>query len=562
MKRLTSGLLSCAMVICMLCNCTTYAGAKETPESIVASMTVEQKLAQMIMPSFRTWNDKDMTTLNSELTAALKKYDFGGVILFSQNINNATQTTNLINSIQKAHISGGFKSKMFVAIDQEGGRVTRLKTGTRMPGNMAVAASGDPANATKAASVIGEELAVQGFNLDFAPVVDVNSNPANPVIGVRSFSEKPDVVAQYGALFVDGLHNQKVMACLKHFPGHGDTDVDSHTGLPRVNKTYDELLKTELVPYTSLASNADFIMTAHIQYPQIEKETCVSKASGEKIFLPATLSKKFLTEILRGKLGYQGIIITDSMEMDAISANFDKLDASVRAINAGADMVLMPVGLTSSKEIKNLDTFMEGLAAKVKSGEIAEARLNESVTRILKTKDKYGLLNLTGEASSKKAASVVGSKQHKAVEWEIAQAGVKSVKNDGALPISKDKKVVIFYPKKDEESSIKSGVKKAGAKSVEYVCYENGLPDSTDTAIQKADVVVCLSNCTTGAELKDTSKVDSLIVKAKGFDKKTVVLSTYLPYDLEKFGNADALEACYGPGINVTAAIYKMFNAD
>lgn len=538
---------------------TVFVQAKETADSVVASMTIEQKLAQMIMPSLRTWNDQDLTAINGELSSALAKYDFGGVILFSQNTKDAAQTTELINGIQKAHLSGGFKSKLFVAIDQEGGRVTRLQTGTKMPGNMALAATGNATNAFKAANVIGRELAVQGFNLDFAPVVDVNNNPENPVIGVRSFSDDPAVVARFGAQFVKGLHSQKVMACLKHFPGHGDTNVDSHTGLPVINKTYEELEKNELVPYVSLVSNADFIMTAHIQYPQIEKDTYVSKANGQKINLPATLSKKILTGILRENLGYKGLIITDSMEMKAISDNFDKVDASAMAINAGADMILMPVQLSSDRALKELDAYMDGLLTKVKSGEISEDRINESLKRIIETKIKYGLLNTSVEASSKKASDVVGSRQNKAVEWEIAKAGVTAVKNDGVCPIEKDKKVVVFYPQADQLGSIQNGIDMAGASAASLICYGKGLDASADSAIQNADVVVCLSTCATGEELHKNTEVKTLVEKTKLADKKIVVLSTNLPYDLRELENADALVACYGPGINVTAAIYKLF---
>ena len=559
MRRFASLLLTYVMVAEAFCSSVVSIKAKEPVESIISGMTTEQKIAQMIIPSLRTWNNKDTTVLNSEQTAALKKYDFAGVILFSQNTKNVTKTTELINSIQDAHSNGGVKDSMFVAVDQEGGRVTRLQTGTHMPGNMAVAATGDVTNAYKAATVIGKELAVQGFNLDFAPVVDVNSNPANPVIGVRSFSDKPEIVTQYGLNYVNGLHDQKVMTCLKHFPGHGDTDVDSHTGLPRIDKTYDELLKSELIPFSSLASATDFIMTAHIQFPQIEKETCISKASGQKIYLPATLSKMFLTDILRKKLGYQGLIITDSMEMDAISTNFDKLDASARAINAGADILLMPVRLTSTKDIADLDAYIKGLGDMVRSGAISENRLNESVTRILHTKEKYGLLGKTPKASSKNAASIVGSKEHKAVEWEIAQKAVTATKNDGVFPIGKDKKVVIFYPKKEELNSIKAGVKKAGINKADYIFDGEGVSSSADSSIQNADVVICISSCATGGELKNTATVDTLIEKAKNNGKKTLVLSTNLPYDLQKFNNADALVACYGPGVNITAAIYKIF---
>ncbi|SCY28813.1 beta-N-acetylhexosaminidase [Butyrivibrio hungatei] len=559
MRRFASLLLTYVMVAEAFCSSVVSIKAKEPVESIISGMTTEQKIAQMIIPSLRTWNNKDTTVLNSEQAAALKKYDFAGVILFSQNTKNVTKTTELINSIQDAHSNGGFKDSMFVAVDQEGGRVTRLQTGTHMPGNMAVAATGDVTNAYKAATVIGKELAVQGFNLDFAPVVDVNSNPANPVIGVRSFSDKPEIVTQYGLNYVNGLHDQKVMTCLKHFPGHGDTDVDSHTGLPKIDKTYDELLKSELIPFSSLAAATDFIMTAHIQFPQIEKETCISKASGQKIYLPATLSKMFLTDILRKKLGYQGLIITDSMEMDAISTNFDKLDASARAINAGADILLMPVRLTSTKDIADLDAYIKGLGDMVRSGAISENRINESVTRILRTKEKYGLLDKVQKASPKNAASIVGSKELKAVEWEIAQKAATATKNDGVFPIGKDKKVVIFYPKKEELNSIKAGVKKAGINKVDYIFDGEGVSSSADSSIQNADVVICISSCATGGELKNTATVDTLIEKAKNNGKKTLVLSTNLPYDLQKFNNADALVACYGPGVNITAAIYKIF---
>ncbi|MBR4670019.1 MAG: hypothetical protein IKO84_05425 [Butyrivibrio sp.] len=559
MRRWVSILLTGVMVVGMISHNTVDVVASKAKNPIIEEMTVEQKLAQMIMPSLRSWNGTDITALNPELVKVFGKYDFGGVILFGQNTKDATQTTELINSIQVAHESGGFKYDMFIAVDQEGGRVTRLQTGTNMPGNMAVAATGDASNAYKTASVIGEELAVQGFNLDFAPVVDVNSNPANPVIGVRSFSEDPNVVTKFGKSYMMGLHYQNVMSCLKHFPGHGDTDVDSHTGLPVVNKSYEEMKKTELVPYAALAKSADFIMTAHIQYPQIEKETCISKSSGQNIYLPATLSKKFLTDILRGDLGYKGLIITDSMEMDAITVNFDKLDASARAINAGADMLLMPVRLTSEADINNLDAYIKGLAAKVESGEISESRLNESVNRIMKIKDKYGLYNGKVRASGEKAASVVGSKEHKAVEWDIALVAVKGMKNEDVYPISKDKKVVIFYHDEAQLSSIKAGAEKAGANEIKYVSYEKGVGANADTAIRDADVVVCISTCSTGKEIKENTKVKTLLQKAKTCRKMTLVLSTNLPYDLEGLNDADALVACYGPGINVTAAIYKLF---
>lgn len=562
---------------------------------IVSNMTTQQKVAQMIMPALRTWGSGDdavsATTLSDEQKAVLTKYSFGGVIIFGQNIEEAGQTTQLISSMQEANAMGGAVSSLLVSIDQEGGYITRLSTGTSMPGNMAIAATGDPDNAYLAGDVIGSELSVQGINVDFAPVMDVNNNPSNPIIGVRSFSDDPRIVSQYGARFIDGLHNNHVMVALKHFPGHGDTDTDSHTGLPLIEKTYDQLKNLELIPFTQVASSADFVMTAHIQYPNIETGTYTSISTGEEVYLPATLSKTILTDILRKDIGFEGVIVTDAMEMDAIASHFDPMDAARLAINAGANMLLIPVDISSPDDIKELDDYINGIVAEIDNGLISMDCVNDSVYRILKAKSKYGLmnddsLNELGKSElitpdPELARQVVGSKEHHDIEWKIALEAVTSIKNDNAYPVTDDKKTVILYSNDNQKNSIDFAKallvaegKVTSPDNIISICAKDASKDSLTAAIKGADTVIMLS-VSYSKEASNEDLIHDLIQKTHDNGGKFILLSAHLPYELASFADADALIACYNSrgmemiptgesnrpkyGANIPAAIYAIF---
>ncbi|WP_155243655.1 glycoside hydrolase family 3 protein [Butyrivibrio fibrisolvens] len=563
--------------------------------SVVSNMTTQQKVAQMIMPALRTWTSGDdavpATTLSDEQKAVLMKYSFGGVIIFGQNIEEAGQTTQLISSMQEANAMGGAVSSLLVSIDQEGGYITRLSTGTSMPGNMAIAATNDPDNAYLAGDVIGSELSVQGINVDFAPVMDVNNNPSNPIIGVRSFSDDPRIVSQYGARFIDGLHNNHVMAALKHFPGHGDTDTDSHTGLPLIEKTYDQLKNLELIPFTQVASSADFVMTAHIQYPNIETGTYTSISTGEEVYLPATLSKTILTDILRKDIGFEGVIVTDAMEMDAIASHFDPMDAARLAINAGANMLLIPVDISSPDDINELEDYINGIVAGIDSGLISMDCVNDSVYRILKAKSKYGLMNDDSLNELQKselitpdpelARQVVGSKEHHDIEWKIALEAVTSIKNDNAYPISADKKVTILYSNDNQKNSIDfakallvSEGKVTDPDNIISICAKDASKESLTAAIKGADTVIMLS-VSYSKEASNEDLIHELIAKTHDNGGKFILLSAHLPYELSSFTDADALIACYNSrgmdmvptgesnrpkyGANIPAAIYAIF---
>ncbi len=381
-------------------------------------------------------------------------------MLFKQNCADTAQTVKLTASVQDAARASEQGIHMIISADQEGGNITRLATGTMTCGNMALGAAGDAQSAWDNASIIGSELAAVGINTDYAPDADVNNNPSNPVINVRSFSSDPELVADFALAFVQELESEGVISTVKHYPGHGDTDTDSHTGLPMINKSYDELKQTELVPFFAAAENADMIMTAHIQFPRIEAGTYRSVSSGEEISLPATLSKKMIKDILRGDIGYDGVVTIDAMLMDAINANFDPIDAAVLAINADVDIILEPIEIKSADDIAAQGEYIGKLVAAVNDGRIAESEIDDSVVRIISLKLEKGIIGakaVDADAAAKTAKTIVGSKEHHDKELEVALRAITLLKNnDNTLPLKlgKNEKIAYFYPYSGEENTM------------------------------------------------------------------------------------------------------------
>ena len=403
----------------------------------IKHMSMEEKVGQMIMPDFRTWKGQNVTVMNDEIAKLVKDYHLGGVILFRENTVTADQTTKLVSAYQDAAEKYG----LLISIDQEGGIVTRLQTGTDMPGNMALGATRSEETAEKVGKAIGEELNALGINMNFGPVLDVNNNPDNPVIGVRSFGEDPELVANLGNAYIKGLHETGTAATAKHFPGHGDTAVDSHIGLSEVPHDIDRLKKVELYPFQqAMDAGIDAIMTAHVTFPKIDDTKAISKKDATEIAVPGTLSHKVLTGLMREDMGFKGVIVTDAMNMGAISEHFGPVDAAIRAVKAGADILLMPVGI---------EAVANGLYQAVNSGDISEDRLEQSVERVLTLKLNRSIVKPEVEKSlDEKAANalqVVGSPEHKAIEKEAAEKSITLVKNDAVLPlnVSPEDKIVV-----------------------------------------------------------------------------------------------------------------------
>ena len=538
------------------------------------TMTLRDKVSQMLMMACRKRDGENLTSMKEEIADLVKEYGFGGIILFAENTQDNNDIFNLINDYQKANSEGNHPG-LLMAVDQEGGRVVRLNEGTTTLGNMALGATGSLDDVKTIASLIASEVDALGFNVDFAPVTDINNNPNNPVIGVRSFSDDKNIVSNMVKAYLDGLKEHNVIGSLKHFPGHGDTGTDSHTGLPLINKSLDELLDFELVPYIENISDIDMIMTAHIVYPQIEKNTYKSKSTNEDICLPATLSKTIITDVLRDRLGYSGVVVTDALNMSAIASHFDPLDAAKLAINAGCDILLMPVDISTDNGINELKEYIDDIVKLVEAGEIDKTNIDNSVKRILKLKDKYNVLNYQSKDSGK--VKLVGSIANHEIEWEITKKAITLLKNNEALPLKDNDNVLIITTDNGQTNSINYALDLLD-KDVTILTIEESLETIDNIGIY--DKVLILSQMSNNNYFTSSvaSSIDEIIRKVQFMGKKVILLSTNLPYDVSRFSNADALVVCYSPkgmeispkdcqdehikqyGPNIPCAIYMMFN--
>ena len=543
------------------------AAAADPCRTMLAGMTTEEKVSQMILPEFRHYTDgqgklQSLEEITPAVTASLERHGYAGVVLFAQNAGETEKNIRLIDAMQKANASAEGRSQLLVAVDQEGGYVTRLGQGTQMPGNMAMGAVGDVSATTAEATIIGQELQAIGYNFNFAPVVDVNNNPGNPVIGVRSFSDDPQAVAQQGAAYLKGLQETGIISSLKHFPGHGDTATDSHTGLPCISKTYEELKACELVSFQAcIDAGADAVMTAHIQYPNIEKETYTSKLTGEKIALPATLSKTILTDILRGDMGFDGVIITDAMNMDAISKHFDRLDTAKLAIEAGVDILLMPVDTSTEAGIQDLDRYIEDVTEMVEADENLQKQVDAAVLRILMLKDEKGLLEAYDgsdlEARVEAAAAFVGSSANHETEWGLAKRAITLVKNDSnVLPLTKSgQKVTVLTAYNNEVLAMEYAVGRLqdeGKLAKDTVVTVRSIYRMTFKEVKPLldgqDHVIVVSEISRAAALDPSQTagaysalVDQIIAAVHQSGGKVTVLSAQLPYDVARYQAADAI---------------------
>ena len=340
---------------------------------IVKEMSVERKVGQLLMVGLPGGN------VTSEVRSIIRKYMPGGVILFGYNISQNHKLVKFIDELQKESLEmSGFP--LFMSLDQEGGRVIRIIDGvTQFPGAMAMGVSDDEELVKTSARILGMQLRKIGINMNLAPVLDVNNNPRNPVINTRAFGSTPLVVSRMGVAYMVGLQGALCIAVGKHFPGHGDTSEDSHLTLPVIPYNLARLLNIELEPFVeAIRRGIDGIMTAHILYPELE-------TSG----IPATLSPFFLTELLRNRFGFEGVVITDDMEMHAISKNYDIGEAAVKAVSAGSDIILVS---SHGKAIKRIHS---ALMRAVADGVISTERLDASVKRIMELKLRYKIMDVS-----------------------------------------------------------------------------------------------------------------------------------------------------------------------
>ncbi len=531
---------------------------KEEVSEILNQMTLREKIGQMLMVDFRKWTvagkEAALLQINPEVTKVISDYKLGGIILFKENIVDTEQVSKLNYGFQNS-VSNNIP--LFIAIDQEGGLVTRIPQGTQMPGNMALGAIREKEMTYKVAHAIGRELIVQGININFAPTIDVNSNYKNPVIGIRSFGEDPILVSDLGDAYVKGLQSANVGSAAKHFPGHGDTDVDSHFGLPVVDKEKDSFYKVDLQPFFSAAkSNVDMIMTAHVVVPCLDNEKIMTKKSN-LMQKPATFSKAILTDIVRNEMDYNGIIITDALNMKAISDNFYEAEAVVKTFAAGADIALMPTTIREINDLKKLDEIFAKVETAVREGVLCEKDIDKSVKRILNLKYERSIFEnskkiLNGDMLAI-AKKVVGSKEHKLIEKEAADMAVTLIKNtDNILPFTPvdNERILIISGAKDRAKLIQLELSRILKEmdllnvSVSLFLYSSKsyLNDELKRVIKASDYIIM--------ETENLKVDDKFILETVKYcsqiNSKLVGLSVRNPYDIMYILDIKANIAVYG----------------
>ncbi|GAA2129597.1 glycoside hydrolase family 3 protein [Glycomyces algeriensis] len=392
-------------------------------ESQLAGMSLEDKVGQLFMVYVHgesaDTGQSDAVASNMERLGAANGAAFiaafkpGGIIYFdwSNGLSDPAQVAALSNGLQEAS-----EIPLLIATDQEYGSVVRIgEPATQFPGAMPLGATRDTEAARRAAEAAGAELRAMGLNLNFAPDADVNVDPRNPVIGVRSFSSDPALVAEFTTAQAGGYQAGGVAVAAKHFPGHGDTGTDSHVGLPVITHSAEEWERIDAPPFTAaIAAGTDMVMSGHLQFPALDDS-----------LKPATLSAPILTGLLRERLGFEGVVVTDSLEMEGVRAEFGDERVPVMALQAGVDLLLMP---------PDFQLAFEAVLAAVESGELTEERIDASVRRLLALKVARGII--AEPATDPAGTDVVGSDEHRQVAADIADRSITLLANDGTLPFA------------------------------------------------------------------------------------------------------------------------------
>lgn len=387
------------------------------PNELLNKLSLEEKVGQMLMFAFHGCE------FNEQLKTQIDEFHLGGVIHFARNIINPDQVLELNKNIQEYS-----KYPMFIGVDQEGGIVQRITKGTTpFPGAMALSASQQ--NIRLLHSYVGNDLKQMNYNMVFAPVADINNNPSNPVINSRSYSDDKDLVSKYVIEAFKGFQDANLIPTVKHFPGHGDTSVDSHVSLPMVKKTRKEIENLELVPFkAAIDAGIEGVMVAHIVYPAYDD------------LYPSTLSKTIITDVLREKLGFKGLVVTDSLTMGAINNNYTKKEIVTLAANAGIDVLIFCGKADINEQREIYQSFIES----IKEGNISLEIIDKAVLRILEYKKKYCIqINEEYNYPDKEKINM----GNKLSLLSITKPELNNIEDNNNLPISKKDKILVIFPK-------------------------------------------------------------------------------------------------------------------
>ncbi|MFI3247401.1 MAG: glycoside hydrolase family 3 N-terminal domain-containing protein [Ferrimonas sp.] len=555
----------------------------------MTALTLRQQIAQKLMLDLRfyqasanTADAQPVTQLHPDLATLLSETDLGGIILFAENCQNVEQLRQLTEQLQNAAQRSTSGLPLLISIDQEGGRVMRTPRAetTSFSGNMAIGASAAEHGdyfARLSATVLAQELALLGINCNHAPVVDVNSNPQNPVINVRAFSEQPDLVATLGLAQVQAFEQNNIFSTLKHFPGHGDSASDSHTGLPRVEHARDRIERVELAPFKAIIQQHSpaMIMTAHIQYPALDN-SLIHTRQGGAIIPPATMSRAIIDGCLRQQLGYQGVVISDAMDMAAIAAHFDEAEAVILAFAAGIDIALMPIKIRTADDLPKLSRLIDAVTDAIEQGRLDPTELAQSAQRIgaLKQRLPAAVPATTGPPLS----ALLASPQHRRWEQQLALAAITPLHGQ-PIDLPSQTTVAIVMPDLAKAHALGQALQQRRA--LHYLPLSLHQADllALQQAIAPVDCVIggFISPRQSAAEfggIEDLTHLDetrlirehrpqdlmALLAYAKKQQIPTIFISLRTPYEIQQFGQyADWALASYSYHFDHQAPLQQQY---
>lgn len=516
---------------------------------LIKRMSIEEKVGQVLMVQFRGH------TLNDDARRLVQELNVGGIIYYtwSNGLTCPEQIKTLSTDLQKLAHKTPHSIPLLIAADQEGGIVARLQEGfTIFPGNRALGQTCDPLFAKAASMAMGEELMAVGINMNLAPVVDINTQPKNPVIGLRSFGDLPQTVATFGAHALEGFRAAGVIATLKHFPGHGDTLTDSHDDLPLLSKSKQELERVELLPFSQLSPYAEAIMTAHILVPDFDPHNC------------STLSERTLT-YLRKKIGFEGVIVSDSLVMSGVLKQCKSVDeAAIRALDAGCDLLILGgkrlEGEKAGSElsVSEVAEVHKSIVEAIKSGRLQQEKLDRSVQRLFKLKTRYLNQELADSIWVDLDAKVC---EHRALAKKIASCALEVVvKKEGKSFGLNHQNIVVVGPEFLQSRLLHTGFSKLG-QSTDFYLFKNLNPSDSEieaakTAVKEADVIViglCNATKNPGAALLAQQLIQ--------IGKPVIVLVLGDPLDAELVLEADLIIKAFSSTVPSLQAICDYLSA-
>lgn len=519
-------------------------------DNVLATMTLDQKVGQLFMPGI---NGQKLT---DEIRGLIQDNHLGGVILHGgKNVMGRAQTAKLTRDLQAAALEAG-GVPLLISIDQEGGvgsHVNLVTGGVDTAGNLALGASADVEDTYKSYAIMADDLRAYGISMDLAPVLDVLVNKDNTMNHIRSFGADPAAVSERGVAAVKGLQENGIVACVKHYPGKGDTPIDSHKAAPVTDEDRETLEKTIFAPFrAAIDAGADSVMINHEIYEVIDPGVV------------ATVSRQVITGLLKDDMGFEGLIITDSITMGGVSETMSPIEAAYLSIKAGADMILF-AGDSPGNYIESIALIEK----KIAEGELSIERVDEAVTRILKIKKKYGLFDnpVPTPASEYRAKA----KKNLAESRRIARNTITVVKDNGALPLdaSNAERILVVCPGSyftvplmetvfPVGTSLASKIKKAapGVKALTYdlKSLERDIAKALELAMDADTVVFGSVHAYWSPEIAEFAR------KLKATGKKVLAVGLTVPYDVEKFPEVDAFVAAYNPrSVSLEAAVEVLF---